>query len=127
MWRLYLDLGRYSSNFLYPWHVWQADIRASASVYNITTASQWEELALRYPAVEDNLIYPDWQAIAQDWDGVHMTIGAITAIQGMRIKTPYGLLAPSYWDIETTFWLRWAFASVTPVETVGPTTSGETS
>ena len=118
MWRLYLDLGHYSSNFPQPWHVWKVDSSATARVCDATTAAQWEELALRYPVVNEDLIYPDWRTIAQDWDAVHVTIRAIAAIQGMRIQTSRGLLAPSYWDVETTFWLRWIFTSVTLVETV---------
>ena len=27
-------------------------------------------------------------------------------------------LAPGYWDVETTFWLRWRFGSVRLEETV---------
>ena len=84
----------------------------------MTTAAQWAELTLRYPVVNDDFIYPDWRAIARDWDAVHITIRAIAAIQGMRLQTSQGLLAPSYWDIETTFWLRWSFTEVTPVATV---------
>ena len=118
MWRLYLNLGHYSSNFPYPWHVWKVDSSTTARVCDVTTAAQWEKLALRYPAVSEDLIYPDWQAIAQDWDAVHITTRAIAAIQGMRLQTAQGLLAPSYWDVETTFWLRWGFTSVTLAETV---------
>jgi hypothetical protein len=36
----------------------------------------------------------------------------------MRIRTPDGLIGPTYWDVETTYWLRWSFASVALVETV---------
>jgi hypothetical protein len=118
MWRIYLDLGQYSSNFLHPWHVWKLDTSDTARVYNVTTAAEWETLILRYPAVAEDLIYPDWQSIAHDWDGVHITVRAIAAIQGMRLQTAQGLLAPSYWDVETTLWLRWSFTSVTLVETV---------
>jgi hypothetical protein len=118
MWRLYLDLGHYSSNFPHPWNAWRVDIGRSARVHNLTTASEWVDLALRYPAVTDDLIYPDWQKIAEDWDAVHITTRAIAAIQGVRIQTSEGLLAPSYWDVETTFWLRWSFSSATLVETV---------
>jgi hypothetical protein len=118
MWRIYLDLGQYSSNFLHPWHVWKLDTSDTARVYDVTTAAEWETLILRYPAVAEDLIYPDWQSIAHDWDGVHITVRAIAAIQGMRIQTAQGLLAPSYWDVETTLWLRWSFTSVTLVETV---------
>jgi len=119
MWRLYLDLGNYSSNFPRPWHVWRADVSAAARVRNVTTAAEWEDLVLRHPAVhDDGLIYPDWPAIAADWDAVHMTIRAIAAIQGVRFRTSRGFLAPSYWDVETTFWLRWAFREVESVAVV---------
>jgi hypothetical protein len=118
MWRVYLDLGDYSSNFPPPWYVWKIDSSASARVCDLTTASQWEGFVLRYPIINEDLIYPNWEAIARDWDAVHVTIRAITAIQGMRLQTSKGFLAPSYWDIETTFWLRWSFASVMLVETV---------
>jgi hypothetical protein len=125
MWRLYLDLGHYSSNFPYPWHVWKVVSGTTVRVCDVTTAAQWEELVLRHPAVSDGLIYPDWQAIAQEWDAVHITIRAIAAIQGMRLQTSQGLLAPSYWDVETTFWLRWNFTSVTPVATIESAGPGE--
>jgi hypothetical protein len=119
MWRLYLEIGDYSSNTPHPWHVWRAEVSAAARVRDVTTAAGWEELTLRYPAVhDDGLIYPDWPAVAGDWDAVHLTIRAIAAIQGLRIRTPRGFLAPSYWDVETTFWLRWAFPEVKPVAVV---------
>jgi len=73
---------------------------------------------LRYPVTHAGLIYPDWSAIAQDWDAARITIRVIAAAQGLRLETSRGLLAPSYWDVETTFWLRWTFRSATLVETV---------
>jgi hypothetical protein len=118
MWRLYLDLGDYSANTPHPWHVWRAQVSPAARVGNVTTAGEWVELILRYPAIRDGLIYPDWRAIAGVWDGVHITIRAIAAMQGLRIRTPRGFAAPSYWDVETTFWLNWAFAEVQRVEVV---------
>ena len=110
MWRLYLDLGDYSANCPPPWHVWRAEVSPAARVRDVTTAAEWEELILRYPAVRGGLIYPDWRALAEDTDGVHLTIRAIAALQGLRIRTPRGLAAPGYWDVETTFWLNWAVA-----------------
>lgn len=118
MWRIYLDLDQNSALFLKPWHVWRLGTGANVQVRDITTAADWEELALRYPAFGGGLIYPDWKSIAEDWDAVHITLRAIAAIQGIRLRTPRGLLAPSYWDVETTFWLNWRFTSVTHVETV---------
>lgn len=118
MWRIYLDLDENSRTFLRPWYVWRFDTSATAKVRDITTAADWEELALRYPASGGGLIYPDWKSIAQDWDAVHITVRAIAAIQGIRLRTPRGVLAPSYWDVETTFWLHWRFVSMTHVETL---------
>ena len=118
MWRVYLDLGDYSSNFPYPWYVWEVNVHEGARVCNVTTATQWQELALNYPAIKDGLMYPDWGRVADDWDAVHITISAVAAIQGLRLRSANGLLAPSYWDVETTFWLRWSFSSVSLVETV---------
>ena len=117
MWRLFLDIGDDPLLFPHPWHVWRANVSSGARVCEVTTAAEWEDLILRYPAVhdDDGLIYPDWPAIARDWNAVHMTIRAIAAIQGVRIRGSLGALAPSYWDVETTFWLRWSFPEVEPV------------
>jgi hypothetical protein len=118
MWRLYLDLGKYSSNFLAPWYVWKIKIREDVRVFEVTTAAQWQDLVLRYPMVSERFIYPDWTKVAADFDAVHMTRTGIAAIQGICLQTPDGLLAPSFWDVETTLWLRWTFASVALEETV---------
>lgn len=118
MWRIYLDIDQNSATFLRPWYVWRFDTSATAKVRNITTAADWERLTLHYPAFGGGLIYPDWKSIAKDWDAVHITLRAIAAIQGIRLRTPHGVVAPSYWDVETTFWLHWCFTSMTHVETV---------
>ena len=70
------------------------------------------------PLTADGLIYPNWPAIAEDFDAVHLTAMAVAAIQGVRITTEMGLIAPSYWDVESTFWLRWSFDAVSEVELV---------
>lgn len=120
MWRIYLDLGHYSANFPYPWNVWRNEIDLDANIFDVTTAARWEELLLSYPTAYEGLVYPDWHAIGSDWDAVHVTARAIAAIQGMRIQTSEGTLAPSYWDVETTVWLRWRFTTTELVETVSP-------
>ena len=119
MWRAYLDGQDPSSLFLHPWHVWKLDVRQGVRIREISTAAEWAELILRYPLVTDDLIYPDWPEVAKDYDAVHLTVRAIAAIQGLRLQVRQGMLAPSYWDVETTFWLHWSFSAVVPVETVG--------
>jgi hypothetical protein len=51
------------------------------------------------------VLYPDYFVTA-------------TKVKGVSLQTPQGLLAPSYWDVETTFWLRWSFTAMTLVDTV---------
>jgi hypothetical protein len=59
-----------------------------------TTAAQWKQLALRYPAINEDRIYLDWQTMVQDWDAVHISISAVAAIQGVRLQTPSGVAGP---------------------------------
>jgi hypothetical protein len=118
MWRIYLDFDQDSSLFPRPWHVWRLDPDVTARVCNIANAKDWERLVLNYPRPDGPLMYPEWKSIAGDWDAVHLTPKAIAAIQGIRLRAGRGLLAPSYWDTETTFWLRWVFNSAVHVETV---------
>ena len=86
-WSLFFELS-------VSWHVWKIDSNTTAKVCDLTTATQWEKVTLSHPVVNDGLIYPDWRAIAQDWDAVHITIRTIAAIQGMRLRTSEGLLGP---------------------------------
>jgi hypothetical protein len=118
MWRTYLDCDQDSPLFPKPWNVWRLAPSTAVRVCNIANAADWERLVLNYPRPEGPLWYPEWKSVAGDWDAVHLTPRAIAAIQGIRLRTRRGLLAPSYWDTETTFWLRWAFDSAVHVETV---------
>jgi hypothetical protein len=118
MWREYIEGAMHGSGFDRPWHIWNIGPNPSARVCEVNQAVAWADLCARYPLVEDGLIYPDWFAIAEDYDAVHLTAMAIAAIQGIRISTDHGLAAPSYWHVESTFWLRWSFDTVSEVEIV---------
>ena len=65
------------------------------------------------------MLYPDWARVADRWDGIHMNVGAIAATQGICFSEGSNLVAPPYWDIESTLWLRWVFGAVELVEEVG--------
>jgi hypothetical protein len=62
-----------------------------------------------YQTSDGKNLYPDWKAAAQELDAVHVTARAVVAIQGFRFPSATGFTAPAYWDVESTFWLRWAF------------------
>ncbi|MGH3183528.1 MAG: hypothetical protein ACRDOE_16735 [Streptosporangiaceae bacterium] len=117
MWRSYLDLRDWDSLFARPWFVWQVSGDAAATILEVSSASAWAGFVQRYPRPYRDLLYPDWAAAGRDYDAVHVTARAIAAIQGFRLQTAAGLLAPVYWDVETTFWLRWRFSSVRLEET----------
>jgi hypothetical protein len=119
MWRAYIESAVSGSGFERPWHVWRVSASFSARVCEVNTARAWADLNMRYPLIKGELIYPNWLAIAEDYDAVHLTVMAIAAIQGVRISTEVGLIAPSYWDVESTLWLRWSFDVASEVEIVG--------
>lgn len=119
MWRLYLELNRGSTLFPLPWRTWAVEPLAGAVVREIASAADWVELVLAHPRQDRGLLFPDWAAVARGCDGVHVTLRAIVAMQGMCCATREGTIAAPYWDVESTFWLRWCFGAVRLVETVG--------
>lgn len=119
MWRVFLEIGREASLHRRPWAVWDVRLYGDrAKVYEIDSAETWCDLVQAYPIRADDRLYPDWRAIATDFDGVHMTLAAIVATQGFTFLTSAGPIAAAYWDLETTLWLRWRFKSVTLREVV---------
>lgn len=118
MWRTYLDSVRGSDLHPLPWHSWRLRVDEDASVLEIASASEWADFVGAYPRVRGGAIYPNWHSVATDFDGIHMTLRAIAAIQGFAFSTPRGPSAPAYWDVEATLWLRWCFRSVDQHETI---------
>lgn len=119
MWRALLEIDTEASLHRRPWAVWDARLDGDRTkVYEIDSAETWCDLVQAYPTRAEGLLYPDWRAIAADLDGVHMTLAAVVATQGFTFLTSAGPLAATYWDIESTLWLRWRFDSVTVREVV---------
>jgi hypothetical protein len=112
MWRLYLD-GWGTAG-----HVWAIDINVRPVVREITTAAEWVDFVLAHPRREGELLFPDWMAVARHYDAIHMTLRAIASVQGLSFLTEHGTVAPTYWDVESTLWLRWCFGSARLVEIV---------
>jgi hypothetical protein len=115
-WRTYLDLHRGSSLFPLPWHTWAVEIEAGATVREISSAVDWMELVASHPLRAGGLTYPDWVSIGRVHDGVHMTLRAIAATQGIVFPMSGGAVAAPYWDVESTLWLRWRVRSAELVE-----------
>ena len=109
MWRIYLDINEGSSLFPEPWYTWWLKVRDGVAIREIASAADWVALIESYPAASGEFMYPDWKRIADDYDGVHMMLGAVVAIEGIPFPAQNGVTAPAFWGVESTFWLRWCF------------------
>ncbi|MEV6954148.1 hypothetical protein [Streptomyces sp. NPDC051183] len=119
MWRMYLDQG--SNLHPRPWHTWELRVTdPAAQVLEITGAGDWAAFVGRYPLVQSGVVFPDWDEVAQDYAGVHVTLRAILATQGFSFAVGDGLTSAPYWDIESTLWLRWCFSSIRLVDVAPP-------
>lgn len=114
-WSAYLEPYRGSELFPAPWTAWRLEVAAGTRVHEVDTAAGWAGLVARHPRRHGREVYPDWASIAAEVDGVHLTLRAVAAIQGVPLRTAAGPTAPAYWDVESTFWLRWCFGRVDQV------------
>lgn len=96
---------------LTPFSYWLLEVEPSARVYDVNQFSDLAALLSRYPMPEAWRrqepweLTLDWQALAEDYDGLHLTVTGIhddELISGWL----YG------WDCESTVWFRWVFSSV---------------
>jgi hypothetical protein len=117
-WRTYLDLHRGSSLFPLPWHTWAVEMEPAAAVREVASAADWVELVASHPLRAGGLTCPDWPSLARAYDGVHMTLRAIVATQGIAFPMNGGAVAAPYWDVESTLWLRWRVRSAVLVEVI---------
>ena len=94
---------------------------ATARVYEVHGPQAWQALCLAYPApsrlaypVETPaaLIEPDWQGVARDWDGIHLSVGGLLTTERVRWGRSGAQTHLFGWGVESTVWLRWVFGSV---------------
>lgn len=45
-------------------------------------------------------------AVAEEWDGVHLSIGGLLTAEQNRYESSAGWTMLSFWHAEQTFWLR---------------------
>lgn len=107
-----------------PYLRWQVEVSPAARVYEIHGPHAWHHLCLTYPAPScmgypicqpDTLIEPDWQAVSQDWDGIHLSVGGLLTTERVRWGTPGKQTHLFGWSVESTAWLRWVFRRVEPL------------
>ena len=126
------SVGEGSSGWLHslPWredrwepsyHRWCLELLPTARVYEVHGPRAWQALCLAYPApsrlaypieTPAALIEPNWQAVAQDWDGIHLSTGGLLTTERVRWGRPGAQTHLYGWGVESTVWLRWVFGSV---------------
>lgn len=90
--------------------------------YEIADAEAWAQLCRDYPlnvtasrehvwgtsiGHSDRWVIPDWQAMAADWDAVHLTIAGYLAAATTLIEVSDGIGSTiAGWGPDATFWLR---------------------
>lgn len=109
MWACYLELHRHSTLFPGPRTAWSLPVSPQARVEEVASAADWVALVQRHPHEHGGLVHLDWEAVSAEVDGVHLTARAVAAVQGWKLDSAASIVAPSFWDVETTVWLRWAF------------------
>jgi hypothetical protein len=101
-----------------PWYTWELQAKSNIRVAEITSAADWVAFVSTHLSIVGDSVYPDWVNIAEHFDAVHVTLPAIVAAQGFQFVTPEGVIPAAFWDVETTFWLRWCFSEARLVEKV---------
>ena len=93
-----------------------------AQVFEITSSADWAELCVRYPlevtqtggagasrsVVRDaanRVLVPDWLRVADQYQGVHLQVGAYLAASALPIDTGSALSIMTGWDPDETIWL----------------------
>jgi hypothetical protein len=110
-WSLYLRIGE--DQRPPPYRLWRLEALPSARVYEVHGPDDWRALCGQYPGdIFEGRLLPDWQAVARDWDGVHLSIGGLLTTQRVAVDTGGRRAQLDSWDSESTVWLRWSFGRV---------------
>lgn len=118
MWRIYLDMNENSPLYPRPWQTWRVEISRNATIREIASAQDWVHFVDEYSLVKESYCFPDWHRIAEDYDGVHVALQAVAAIEGIPFAAQAGVIPPAYWGVESTFWLHWCFTDKSLCEVI---------
>jgi hypothetical protein len=100
--------------------VWPLRPAAGIKVYEIDGPQAWVRLVERYPldvsrsrrhdwwrttGRAERWLIPDWHAVADDHDAVHLTVAAYLTTAGRALDMDGGATVLAGWDPDITFWL----------------------
>jgi hypothetical protein len=104
--------------------VWRLPVPGVTKVWELDGPRSWTELCDHYPddtaqtyrdqwrkwgLAQDRVITPNWQQVAQEWDGVHLSMGGVLTTEGVPLDVGNGGSMLQGWTCEGTLWLRWTF------------------
>lgn len=101
----------------YPLTEHDIEVADDARVYHITSAADWHRLATAFPAPVRgsvaagvvNEVSPDWRLVAEQWDGVHLTLGGLLSALFVPVTSEAGTTTLWTWESERTLWLHRPF------------------
>jgi hypothetical protein len=100
--------------------VWSIRIDRSARVYEVAGIEDWAALARDYPyhlpvgygrdwarwtGKQGTWVIPDWVAVSQDWDGVHVSLGGYLEAAYRAADAGGGFTVLAGWNPDETLWL----------------------
>jgi hypothetical protein len=104
------DLSDFRRDRSLPFARYRIIISPAGRVYEVDGPESWHRLCTTFPDTgEDGRLVPDWVAVANEWDGVHLTLGGLLTSEQVRIERPEGWTEHWAWDVERTVWLRAVF------------------
>ena len=92
----------------FPMAWWSIRFPDSLRIFEIHSPSHWHDLCVRYPArgTQDDRLVPNWGAVSEEWDGVHLSLGGLLTAHQNRYESSAGWSMVDSWDAEQTYWLR---------------------
>ena len=99
-------VGDYLCEFPLAW--WSVRFPEEVRVFEVHGPSDWHDLCVRYPArgTGDDRLVPNWGAVSEEWDGVHLSLGGLLTAEQNRYESPAGWTFLDAWHAEQTRWLR---------------------
>ncbi len=98
-------VGDYLCEFPLAW--WSVRFLEEVRVFEIHGSSDWHNLCVRYPAEDgQGQLVPNWGAAAEEWDGVHLSLGGLLTAEQNRYESLAGWTMLDFWHAEQTYWLR---------------------
>ncbi len=101
--------------------VWSVPMQPRARVLEVSEPADWQELVGRFPrdvtGTNDGAwrhwsgaagpwLLPDWERVMEDYDGVHVSIGAAVCSAGVALPVGDSYTMLVAWVPDATLWLR---------------------